>query len=306
MVESKLGRLMNLVAALLAAERPRTRDELRAGLRGFYAESDESFRRTFERDKDELREMGIPIETLAVPATDPPETGYRIDPDRYRGSLPDLTTDELAALHLANRLVRLGDGIDEEPFWKLGGRPDSGAVDRLATLPDDPALPALMDAVVERRIVTFGYRGVTRVVEPHRLALRNGNWHLKGHDRTRGEVRQYRVDRIETDVDAGPSDGFDRPPRTADVEDRPAWRYGDDEPVTARLLVDAHHVPWVAGHLGEEAIVEERADGAVVVEESVCNRAAFRSFVLTFLEGAEVLGPDDLRREVVEWLEGLA
>jgi predicted DNA-binding transcriptional regulator YafY len=90
------------------------------------------------------------------------------------------------------------------------------------------------------------------------------------------------------------------------VEDRPAWRYGDDEPVTARLAVDAPHVPWVLGHLGEAAVANHREDGSVVVEEVVCNREAFRSFVLTFLEGAEILGPPELRDDLIGWLEGMA
>ncbi len=305
-MESKLKRLMNLVTALLHAEWPKTRDELRADLREYYAEDDASFRRQFERDKDELRAMGIPLITGSAPDTDPPVTGYRIDRSRYRGDLPDLTPDELAALHLANNLVRLGDTPSDDPFWRLGGQSDKPDVAAVAQLPGEPALRDLMDAIAERRTATFSYHGVERVLEPHRLAFRNGHWHVKGHDRTRGGERQFRVDRFQSEVGRGEPGGFDRPQKTSVVEDRPAWRYGDDEPVTALLAVDPSHVPWVLGHLGEAAVANHREDGSVVIEEVVCNREAFRSFVLTFLEGAEILGPPELRDDLIGWLEGMA
>ena len=305
-MESKLKRLMNLVTALLHAEWPKTRDELRADLREYYAEDDESFRRQFERDKDELRAMGIPLITGSAPDTDPPVTGYRIDRSRYQGDLPDLTPDELAALHLANNLVRLGDTPSDDPFWRLGGQSDNPDVAAVAQLPGEPALRDLMDAIAERRTATFSYHGVERVLEPHRLAFRNGHWHVKGHDRTRDGERQFRVDRFQSEVGRGEPGGFERPRKASVVEDRPAWRYGDDEPVTARLAVDAPHVPWVLGHLGEAAVANHREDGSVVVEEVVCNREAFRSFVLTFLEGAEILGPPELRDDLIGWLEGMA
>ena len=305
-MESKLKRLMNLVTALLHADWPKTRDELRADLREYYAEDDASFRRQFERDKDELRAMGIPLITGSAPDTDPPVTGYRIDRSRYRGDLPDLTPDELAALHLANNLVRLGDTPSDDPFWRLGGQSDKPDVAAVAQLPGEPALRDLMDAIAERRTATFSYHGVERVLEPHRLAFRNGHWHVKGHDRTRDGERQFRVDRFQSEVGRGEPGGFERPQKASVVEDRPAWRYGDDEPVTARLAVDAPHVPWVLGHLGEAAVANHREDGSVIVEEVVCNREAFRSFVLTFLEGAEFLGPPELRDDLIGWLEGMA
>ena len=70
--------------------------------------------------------------------------------------------------------------------------------------------------------------------------------------------------------------------------------------------MDAPQAPWVAQHLGREAVVEERPDGAVVVTMTVTNRDNFRSFVLTFLEHAEVLAPPEVRADVVRWLGALA
>jgi predicted DNA-binding transcriptional regulator YafY len=72
------------------------------------------------------------------------------------------------------------------------------------------------------------------------------------------------------------------------------------------VLVDASRAGWVVDQLGDEAVVERRGDGAVVVALSVVNRGAFRSWVLDLLDHAEVLGPDVLRDELVSWLEAIA
>ncbi len=71
------------------------------------------------------------------------------------------------------------------------------------------------------------------------------------------------------------------------------------------VLVDHTRADWVVEQLGEEAVRERRDDGAVVVELAVVNREAFRTFVLDLLEHAEVLGPDDLRADMVAWLEAI-
>jgi proteasome accessory factor B len=76
--------------------------------------------------------------------------------------------------------------------------------------------------------------------------------------------------------------------------------------VPARLLVDADRAPSAVQHVGEDAVVERRPDGSVVVELPVTNRDAFRSFVITFLDHAEVLEPPELRAELVAWMEQFA
>jgi predicted DNA-binding transcriptional regulator YafY len=69
--------------------------------------------------------------------------------------------------------------------------------------------------------------------------------------------------------------------------------------------VDAEQAGWAEGHVGPEAVAERRDDGAVVLEFPVTNREAFRSFVLGFLDHAELLGPPELRNDLIAWLEAL-
>ena len=72
------------------------------------------------------------------------------------------------------------------------------------------------------------------------------------------------------------------------------------------MRVDARHVTWVEGFLGSDAEIERSDDGTAIVSEQVRDLAAFRSFVLTFLDGAEVIEPDEARADMVAWLEAMA
>jgi proteasome accessory factor B len=305
---SRLERLLNLTAALLNASRPLSASELRELVPGYPDADDKAaFRRAFERDKDALRTMGIPLELAEVPGTDPPVEGYRIHRDRYALADPGLDADELAALHLATATVRLDGLRGDAALWKLGGTPEGGgepAAGTVGALPAIPQLAPLFGAVAERRTVTFGYRDATRRVDPHRLAFARGRWYLSGFDHDRGEDRRFRLDRIEGDVEVGEEGAFERPARVRTGPGVP-WQMGDEEPVTARVRIDADQAGWAVDHLGPDAVVDRTADGDVEVALTVTNRDAFRSFVLGFLDHAEVLEPEQLRDDVVAWLEAL-
>jgi proteasome accessory factor B len=303
----KLERLLNLTAALLETGRPLTAEEIHRRVPD-YPDAQPSFHRAFERDKDDLREMGVPIELIPIPGADPPVDGYQIPKRRY--FLPDagLDPEELAALRLAAGAVRL-EGLDgAEALWKLGGNPDAGAAtptsDQLR-LPTDPSLAPLFAAIAERRVVTFDYRSEQREVEPWRLDFRRGWWYLTGFDRQRAEDRQFRVDRLEGAVRSGEPNAFERPLETG-PRSEPAWQLGGDASVDVRLLVDAEQAPWAVHHLEAEALEETRADGSVVLSVFVTNRPAFRSFVITFLDHAEILSPPEVRDEFVDWLRECA
>ncbi len=302
----RLERLINLVAALLHAERPLTADELRYRLPG-YAEDHGTFRRAFERDKEALRDLGIPVVLEPVDdAAQPGVMGYRIRKEAYYLQDPGLAPDELAALHLAASAVRLDGADGVAALWKLGGEVAEQGPSGLgmAALPGTDHLPAVFAAISARRRIDFSYRGRARHWDPWRLSFRNGHWYLAGYDHDAGEERMFRLDRIESDVVATGDDGaFERPAHIG--VQPPPWQMGGEEALTARLLVDAGQAGWAATHIGPDAVEEWRPDGSVVLAVRVTNRDAFRSFVLGFLDHAEVLGPPALRAEMVGWLEDL-
>ena len=311
---NRLERLLNLVAALLDAGRPLSRIEIQRRVPG-YGEG-ESARRAFERDKDALRAMGIPVvlEPLAPEHREQGEgvEGYRIPPEQYQLPDPHLAPDELAALHLAASTVRLGASADGAPdeagmaIWKLGGATgDATSGAPLAALPGSEHLPVLFGALGERRTVAFGYRGAERVVDPFRLSYNGGHWYLNGHDHDRGDVRNFRLDRMESGPRAGDAGAFERPPHAPQPTPAP-WRMGDEDLVEAELLVDAEQAQWAEARAGAETVRERRPDGSVVLAMPVTNRAAFRTFVLGFLDHAEVLGPPELRASLLTWLDSLS
>ncbi|MCU1465320.1 MAG: putative transcriptional regulator [Actinomycetia bacterium] len=308
---SRVERVLNLLALLLDTRRALTREEIVHDVAG-YPPQITAYRRAFERDKETLRGMGVPLTTETI--GDGSELGYRVRPEDYY--LPDLGLDaeESAALRVAVSAVSLGSHAGEGALLKLGGLADE-AVAPIASLPIAPALATLFEAFRARAVVRFTHRDRVRTVEPWGLSSKRGHWYVVGFDRDRDAVRAFRADRIDGDVELGPADAFETPPgfRPDDHVESRAWLLGDDAPVTVRLRIDANHLDTMLAEVGADAIVDEDAPDAVgttgpgaIVEMAVTNRAAFRSFVLGFLDHAEVLEPPDIRADVVAWLERVA
>jgi proteasome accessory factor B len=304
----KLERLLNLIAVLLHTGRPLTAAELRERVPG-YPEGDVAFRRAFERDKDDLRELSVPLELIPVPGADPPVEGYRIPRDRYYLPDPGLEPDELAALQLAAATVRLDGTGTHETLWTLGGTaPGEHARALSADLPSDPALGPLFEAISARSAVQFGYRGEQRSVQPYRLGFQLGRWYLRAFDLDRDDMRVFRLDRIDGVVEVGAAGSFEIP----DDERGPAeilpdrWELGSAPPLVARVRIDASHAPVAMVQFDPDDVVATNDDGSIDVRVMVANHDAFRSLVFGYLEHAEVLGPPELRDEITSWLHAVA
>jgi predicted DNA-binding transcriptional regulator YafY len=317
---TRLERLVNLVAALIDAERPLTREQVRSRIGG-YSEDPDAFHRNFERDKELLRQMGLPLVTVALDPDRPDEVGYQIPRERYELPDPGLADDELAALRLAASAVVVdgawGRDANARGLLKLAGAavgsgstaaPDgrTGAVaGTVAELPGGQAVAEVFGALADSRQVRFSYRGTARRVDPWRLSYRKGQWYLAGWDHHRAEERLYRLDRVEGPVETVGEPGAFTRPRDAAAGPPPPWRIGDDEVRLVELAVDAEQARWAVEAVGESAVTAREADGSVRLRMAVTNLDAFRSFVLGFLDHAEVLGPPDVRDDMVVWLEAL-
>ena len=299
---SRVERVLNLLALLLDTRRALTREEIVHDVAG-YPPQITAYRRAFERDKETLRGMGVPLTTESI--GDGSELGYRVRPEDYY--LPDLGLDaeEAAALRVAVSAVSLGSHAGEGALLKLGGMADD-ATAPIASLPIVPALATLFEAFRARAVVTFTHRDRVRTVEPWGLSSKRGHWYVVGFDRDRAAVRAFRADRIDGDVEIGEHNAFVVPAdfRPDDHVESRAWLLGDDPPVTVRVRVDAGYSDAMIAELGSDATVDETAaDGDVVVEVTIANRAAFRSLVLGFVDHAEVLDPPDVRADIIAWLE---
>ncbi len=211
---------MNLVLCLMSTRQFLPAEQIRATVPGYAdAASDEAFFRMFERDKSELRELGVPLETGRRSIFDAHD-GYRIARADYELGAIDLEPDEATAVALAARLwdspelsglaqgalVKLraaGVEVDESQGGAVAPRVHAG----------EPALAPLLTAVQSGRVVAFDHRrgGVggevsRRTVEPWGVVSWRGRWYLVGHDRDRDDVRCFRLSRIAGPVRAsGPT-----------------------------------------------------------------------------------------------------
>ena len=208
--QTKTERLLNLVLVLLYTRRPLSKAQVRRLVPQYAANgSTEAFERMFERDKDELRELGVPLVTEDIDALWEDEPGYRIHQRDY--ALPDLTfePDELAVLGLASRTWAQASlaGPAAQALRKLraaGVERDGDALigiePRLRTA--EPAFDAVKDAVVRRVRLRFGYRRpedaevAERHVQPWSLVSWNGRWYLTAFDEDRQAPRVFRLSRI--------------------------------------------------------------------------------------------------------------
>lgn len=298
----KLERLLDLIAELLHTERPLTADELRHRIPG-YPEDKDSFKRAFERDKADLREMSIPLEIRPVPGRVPPEDGYVIDRASYELPDPGLEPDELAAIHLAATAVRLDGTSATAGLRKLGGVVGSDAGASVAVLPAVAGLAEVFEAIGQHRQLRFRYRDKDRVVDPFRLHHERGRWYLQGHDHGADDARSFRLDRVEGAIESGD-------PGSAEVARDPvtsgptldAWALGDDEPIRAVVRVRPPQAVVAARSVGPDVGVTWDDDGSVVLELQVRRVDGFRSFVLGFLDDAEIVDPPELRADLDAWL----
>ena len=316
---SRIERLINLSAALLSSERPLRADELRERIAG-YPEDKASFRRQFERDKDALRELGLPLETIVERRAGEDVIAYRVNADDYYVRDPGLEPDELSALHLASRLVEI-EGLDTgSGLWKLNAAAraersrreapalnpvdvDEPTVGPTATLPADERLTHLFGLIASGASVRFDYRGESRHVQPRRLSFSRAHWYLIGYDLDRADDRSFRLDRMDGALEPDAPQHVPPPSSTRRTGFSRPWELGPTQgEQTAHVLIDAAQAPWAIRHVGSSSVVERRTDGSVELALTVRNVESFRTFVLGFLHHAEVLSPPSLRAEVVRWL----
>ena len=206
-VSRKIERLINLTIALLATKRYLTKSEIFRTVEG-YEGSAETKERMFERDKDDLRNLGI---TIAVGSFDPlfsDEAGYRIKSENYQLDLGEITSTEISLLSLAaeawqgaaledaaqSAILKLSSiGVPADPIDIPGLSP------KLSNSSTD--LVAITDAIAHSNYLHFDYlspnlEAQERTIVPIALSNRSGFWYVSGVDQEIQEVRTFRLDRI--------------------------------------------------------------------------------------------------------------
>ncbi len=311
----KTERLLNLVICLLATRRHLTVDQIREAVPQ-YAEtaSEEAFRRMFERDKEELRDLGIPLGTGTDSVWDD-EAGYRIARRDYELPEVSLEADEAAAVGLAVRtwstatlsgsaslaLLKLraaGVPVDASPVPTLEPRVEAS----------EPAFPVLLEAVRDRRVVHFAYRGAGAVdaaerrVEPWGVVSWRGRWYLVGQDLDRADPRVFRLSRVVGEPRASGPAGAVQVPDGLDLVATVAGHAGGAPERDARVRV----APGRAGDLRREATaVEPRPGGWDELTVPYADAERLAESVVGYGADVVVVDPPEVRDAVVARLRAV-
>jgi proteasome accessory factor B len=310
---TRIERLINLIIALLETTRPLSAEEINRRVAGYGQDNYDSFRRAFERDKDELRGMGIPIEVRKIDALDEHSDGYFIDKDRYY--LPDLNLepDELAALRLARDAVTNGRSEADRGLLKISVDSRAAPVDTPQVAWGDdirqPALSSIYEAQLQRVPISFEYQPASgertrRTLEPYGLVNRRGHWYVVGNDIDRSDLRAFRISRIQGKVSVldGSYDvpvGFDAQAHLS----AEAYEIGEQH-ADAIVRFDDSLAWWVDQNLAE-APRTRNDDGSVDVTLPFGNLDALVSWVLGFGSSVELIAPSEARDAIVAHLEPL-
>jgi len=204
MAPRKTERILNLTICLLVSGRFLPKSRIREAVEGYHDLSDAAFERTFERDKDELRGLGVPIEVGSFDPLFDDEPGYRILPGEFELPPIDLDAEEASAVGVAARVWQHASMAEAtaNAMAKLraaGVEPDTSQLASLepSVQASEPSFEPLWTAVLDRSRVSFTYRdGSHRTLEPWGMTASKGRWYVIGRDIDRDATRMFKLSRI--------------------------------------------------------------------------------------------------------------
>ncbi|MFH0902626.1 MAG: WYL domain-containing protein [Pseudomonadota bacterium] len=337
--EDRSKRLLDLVVALLGAREPVPFRVLREQFTAYHSKSADGGVRTFERDKADLLELGIPIRYVTVDEDDTiDEAGYIIDLRRYRLPEIQLTPEETAALFLAGSVARTAVGAScssvvdlalkklafdlpfssDTPLGKHVAVADAPLLVHSSEAKDEALaekLTLLEKATRDRKRITVRHvraatgEMIAREVDPYGLIYRQGVWLLVGYCHLRQGIRSFRVDRILAAA-LGPrprSPDFELPPNF-DIRRyafRSPWTFVTSDPVPVELLVRPAASVVANEDFGENASRDLRPDGSTIVRFTCANSDYLVTRVLAAKGGLVVREPSSMRQLIRVELEAV-
>ena len=315
MSSEKSERLLNLLIMLLVQRRYVAKERIREIL---YPDSSiDAFEKMFERDKEELRSLGVPIEVGHMDAYFDDEPGYRVRADEL--TLPDieLTADEVSVVGLATKVwqhAKLAKATTEavRKLTALGADLDVSALDIIEPRlnADEPSFDVFLEAAQERQAVAFGYRRpdetdpATRHLQPWGVTRYSGRWYVVGLDTDRQAERVFRLSRVDgLPTKAGRPGAYDVPP---DVDLGEVARRLAPAVSTARVVLLVRQGVGLALRRGADVLDTEVTgpDGSAGWDRIALTRAStgFADEILAFGPGVVVEEPADIRQRVVDRL----
>jgi proteasome accessory factor B len=318
MATEKSERLLNLLIMLLVQRHYVGKDRIR---RIVYGESStDAFEKMFERDKEELRSLGVPVEVGQMDLYFDDEPGYRIRPDEFALPAIDLAPDEAAVIGLATKVwehATLARATTEavRKLTAAGVDIDVSALEiaqpRLAA--DEPSFDVFWEAVCERTPLEFEYgrpgstKPTTRHLQPWGVTRYSGRWYAVGFDTDRDDERVFRLSRVQGEArKIGPPGSYEIP---ADIDIQEVARRLAPAPSSERAVLLARAgAAWPLRRAADS--VEEGVagpDDRTAWDRLVVTRGGvgLAEEILTFGADVYVEEPTTLRDEVVGRLRGV-
>ncbi len=308
-VSRKSERLVNLTIALLATKRFLTKGEIFRSIEG-YEGNDESKERMFERDKDDLRSLGIEIEVGGLDPLFNDEAGYRIKPENYTLDLGEISGADIALLSLAAQAWngQALNAIAHSALLKLKSMGIDSDIDAIPTLTPRMAwstseLSTVLDAITTRTTISFKYLSSeleeeVREVAPYALASREGHWYFGGLDSSRNSCRTFRLDRVSGEIlTFGKVANFDIP------DDFDLFESIENSQNYILATLDVRRDKALALRKMATSISEKGEWDQITIKTS--DQASFIDTVLWHLDDVVVIEPKELRAQVIAELENL-
>ena len=305
----KSERLVNLTIALLATRRYLTKSEIFRSIEG-YEGNDESKERMFERDKDDLRSLGIEIEVGGFDPIFNDEAGYRIKPESYALDLGEISGADIALLSLAANAWngQALNAIAHSALLKLksiGIDSDIDAIPMLAPrmVSAGSELVTVVEAITTRSPITFTYIGQDlenqkRTLNPYALASRDGFWYFAGMDLDKGAIRTFRLDRVEGEIAVGKKNASFEIPAGFDLFSHL------DEGISAKLAtIDIRKGKAFALRKKALSVVEKGEWDQITIQYG--DESTFIDSLLWHLDDVVVIEPSELRDSVVKILSSM-
>lgn len=222
-VSRKSERLVNLTIALLATSRWLTKSEIYRTIDGYSGDLDAK-ERMFERDKEELRNLGIEIEVGSFDPLFEDEVGYRIRPEKYKIQISGLSEIQYSLISLATQKWK-GAVLSSQAnsallkLKSLGIESDSEELSIVSQQLDisDENLVHVIDAISAKKAIAFSYLNreavsEDRSLQPYGVGTKNGFWYVAGEDLAKKEIRIFRLDRFASSVkEQGRASSFEIP-----------------------------------------------------------------------------------------------
>lgn len=314
MSDSKTERQLNLLFVLLNASAPIEREEIRRRVPGYFDKSNEAFERMFERDKEELRDLGIPIDAVTIDVFHEDAFGYLIKDSNWL--LPEmmLSAPERSLLNvaasawskaqsagsigqtLATAVNRLTNKSEIQPKFEFNLAKQGEIID------------LVLLAKSKGKCVEFNYfsprneQEDLRIVAPWRIFLSQGHSYLLGFDQNKGGMRVFRLSRITDYFAVSIEDAIETAPHDLDVSEIVKnWQSYEvlDQPIVLQIVKNkASEIRLIASNI--DYGVESDSVTIIGVSEDQIVQAILRN-----CDVVKVLEPKHLVKLIGSYLDAV-